>query len=706
MISFEIAVDRILFKLSWENMQGFREITLSRPPTTSELNLDLVCSETVITCNQFAFLTRTHRVNALKRMLSFATQNGMEVPGRGSPGWKRFVNEHYIHHLSHPEKLNASGDKILETLRMEWRQSIYLYRNLKQRHVIPLNVLIPAIKKPRIPDDEGSSDVLDSVEETLWPLTDTNHLWPKTYLVDKTLNVSTDIFLEKLQSDLENRTLTIVTACEKYWNKVIICQSIGENLIKSISTEEIERVLASGVFYVNHRYIADANNPDGAAWFLAMLDHFFLRTDELKTISFPAMKNIPFFGPFCSNGYMRARMSDKLREIAGENAAPTENINETLNRLLGHLSARDCGAAAAILTAENPKFTPHSLRRADYLSQDNKPIHYYNSELGRLMWSVSKPRAKARKASALPPLSQKIYTQLVKATMKSRLRLMLDGDPNYRKLFLTSTFKWVGLSSNLDQILTTTLGVCLYKVLESALRDRDVSKEIFSLKRIRGSQAMISFLKEGTYQAAANTLGNSISVVMKRYIPKWLKQRWNVRILRTFQTKLIILATKGRPWHLAASDFLTENDLFQFIIREAAVSVASDPMSIDLKRYAAELTEDAVNHIVKPLTMHKMVLKLDSGTLAAVFLLAELRANASSNEHMDSKTGINDNFVITLARLLNCTYDTSMSADADNAIAGNIAGLSIPHFQAVYLEARKIKSEWENKVITATTLTT
>ncbi|MFP0194992.1 hypothetical protein ACKJSM_07420 [Pseudomonas sp. PHC1] len=704
MILFQIAADHILFQLTWQNKKRSRDMELPRPPLASETILTSICNETVRICQRFARITSTHRINALKRILGYATAQGKELPALSSKEWKVFINEHYIYHLSHPEKLNEDGDKILETMRAEWRQILYLYKNLKQRHIIPLDIVIPTMKQPIIPDDETGADVLDSVEETLWPLTNVNDLWPKTYLVDKSLNISTDKFLDKLQSDLHSRTETIVLACEAYWENVVICQRIGESLIKSIPVEKIEEVLSSGNFYVNHRYIADAYNPDGAAWFLAMIEYFFLQTGELDAISYKAMKKIPFFRPFCRNSYMRARMDKELRKIAGAHGAPTKNINETLNRLLGYLSARDCGAAAAILTAENPKFNPHALRAADYLSDDDKPIHYYNSELGQLMWSVSKPRAKSRKISALPPRSHKIYVELVKATMKARIRLMLAGDINYRKMFLTSSYEWVGLSSSLDQILTTKLGVSLYQTLETELTNGDVSRKIFTLKRIRGTQALISFLKEGTYQAAANTLGNSIAVIIVRYIPKWLKQRWNVRILRTFQTKLIVLATKGKPWHFAASDFLTQNDLFNFIIREATVSVASDPLSIDLKRYAAELTEDAVHHLVERLVNHKVILKLDATSLAAIFLFAEMHNSPQKKQYEDADTGITEDSITTLARLLHCAYDISKDPSAKGTIIGNIAGLSVPYFQAVYVEALELKSELAKKFITVATI--
>ncbi|MEG7744715.1 hypothetical protein U2242_15205, partial [Listeria monocytogenes] len=91
-------------------------------PLASETILTSICNETVRICQRFAHITRTHRINALKSVLGYATDQEKGLPALGSKEWKVFINEHYIYHLSHPEKLNKDGDKILETMRAEWRQ--------------------------------------------------------------------------------------------------------------------------------------------------------------------------------------------------------------------------------------------------------------------------------------------------------------------------------------------------------------------------------------------------------------------------------------------------------------------------------------------------------------------------------------------------------------------------------------------------------
>lgn len=327
---------------------------MPRPTLASEVNLEILCSETARISQRFAPYTATARVGSLRKILSFANDSVRALPAPDSAEWKIFINEHYLYHLLHPEKLNDDGDKEFESMRTEWTQISYLYKSFKQKNIIPSDTIIPAMRQPQISGDERSAEILDSVEATLWPLTDADELWPKTFLIDRGLNLSTDQFLDTLQSDVEKRTQTILSACENYWDNVVECQRVGEDLINSISFETIEAVLASGNFFIGRRYIADPTNPDGAAWFLAVINYYFLATDELSAISYRALSKIPFFQPLCRNGYMKKKMAIKLTEIAGKYRAPTLDINETLNRLLGHLSARDCGAAAAILVAENP----------------------------------------------------------------------------------------------------------------------------------------------------------------------------------------------------------------------------------------------------------------------------------------------------------------------------------------------------------------
>ncbi|WP_139832801.1 hypothetical protein [Pseudomonas sp. B5(2017)] len=704
MHSYELTPTQIVFRAEWPGKKGLRETKIHRPTLTSEESLHMLCRHVLELCNRGTRFSAAQRIRVLKHLLRFARKASKTIPEPGDSNWRTFIYEHFIFHLSHTEKLRGSDDKSDESLRFEWRGSLVLYKHLKHKGIIPRNIVLPLMKEVGFSGDEGGLDVLDSCEEQLWDLTDPEVLWPKTFLVDKELNITTDKFLENLQYKLTKRSEGIIRACRSYWDKLIYCQAIGASLINSIPTSKIEQVLESGDFYINGKHIADPRNPDGVAWFLSVIDYYFMHTSELKFISYELMKEIPFLRPICSSHKILARMNKQIREIAGEYGVPMTRINETLNRLLGHISARDCAAAAAILIAENPRFTSISLQEANYLSTTDKPVHYYNSDLDCLMWSVSKPRAKTRKASPLTPTSLQIYTDVVRATFKARLHLMRNNNPDYRKLFLTSSFNWVGMNTAINTMFTGPQGFNLYTVLEAELIEAGVFKESFSLKRIRGTQGLIAFLKEGTYQAVATTLGNSIAVVKAHYIPKWLMSRWNIRILRVFQTKLIVLATKNKPWQIEASDFLTKEDLFEFVTTSAIEADTSDPISMELKRYAREITEDAAKFLIEPLLRHKVILNLDPLAFAATFLFAEMHnlAKAGNKQYRDERTGISAESLVTLANLLHATYESCLNNKSCHPIINNITGLSAPSFQRIYTQALKIKSELSQKVSSAT----
>lgn len=704
MYSYELTPTHIIFHSKWLNKNGHRVTKISRPAHLPEESLNVICGEVLLMNQRVAGVSAVRNYYALTSMLRYTQYQNATFPKAGDPGWRKFIYEHYIHHLSNPSKLNGSGDKSQVTMHEEWAGVLICYKHMKQRGIIPQNIVLPRVTDVGLREENRGSDILDSTEERLWNLTDVNEFWPKTFLIDKDLNSSTDKFLEKLQSELEKRSEGIIRACRDYWDILMRCHEVGKALIESIPLQEIESVLRSGEFYVDGRHIADPLNPKGLAWFLAVIDYYFYRTGELKLVSYELMKKIPFLRPICNTKRNRTRINRRINDAAGKDRAPTTTINETLNRLLGHLSARDCAAATAILIAENPKFTPKALEEADYLSTTDKPIHYYNSELDCLMWSVSKSRSRSRKTSALSPRSRQIYTDVVRCTFKARLHLMLKGDPCYRKLFLTSTSKSVGICTSISTVFKIDLGVSLYAALEAQLTGAGVSANSFNLKRIRGTQGLITFLREGTYQAVANTLGNSISIVKRHYIPKWLMLRWNIRILRLFQTKLVVLATKDKPWQLEACDFLTEADLFEFIVKSAIESETEDPISTSLKHYAAQITEDAVEYILEPLTRHKALLKLDPSALAAIFLFAEMHCHIKNQDkqYSDIKTGISTESILTLAHLFHATYAIINEEKHHNAIITNITGFSIPFFQRTYTEALQIKSKLADKISTAT----
>lgn len=703
MFSYEITTSSIIFRVEWPSIKGSKEITIPKPGHMSEINLKSICTEVLTVCSRGAKLSGFSHIRNLKRVLHFCEAMKMDFPRPNSPAWSSFIYEHYIFHLSHPEKKLNTGDKTLKTLEGEWSDATILYKHLKHRKIIPKITIICNMKKLPSLDNAGTTEVLDSKEEALLSPKDFNEFWPKCYLIDKDLNSSTDKFLDNIQSELKTRSEGVIRACEAYWDRLMHCHSIGNAAIQAVSINEIEEVIDSGDFYRNGVYLADPDSQEGVKWFLAVADYYFNRTDELKYFAFHRMAKIPFFEKIFSSRKMFVRMSQRIRGLAGEYAAPTSNITETLQRLLGHVSVRDCAAASAILIAQNPKFNPHSLQNADYLSADDKPIHYFDSQLNALMWSVSKPRARARKTSALPPLSRKIYTDLVRATMKARLRLMLEGDVNYRKLFLATSDTWVGLCMSISITFNATTGLSLYSVLQAELESAGVAKSSFTLRRIRGTQGLLAFLKEGTYQSVANTLGNNIAVAKSHYIPEWLKRRWNIRILRIFQTKLVVLATKNKPWQLQASDFLTMDDLFIFVKNCTMAAETSDPISISLKKYAAELTEDTVNFVAKPLAFHQMALKLDAYSFAAIFMFAE-NYKANPHSHLDLSSGISADTIVTLSNVLHIAYTTTQENQYSNAILGNICGLSIPQFQHVYQQAVEIQQENSSKFRSVSTI--
>lgn len=706
MYTFEITSTHIIFRTSWPNKKGFRQTSIVKPSSLTEERLILICSSAMEMCQRGARHTSIHIIRIVKKILRLTAHRNVDIPKPGDMEWRVFIHEHYIFHLSHPEKLRGTGDKDRISMEAEWRSVRDFYKRLMHKSIIPYTIDIPRIHKLSFSDDHGSADILDSVHETYSAMESVNELWPKSFLIDKNLNTPTDEFLASLQSDLERRSEGIVSACQGYWEKVVACQAIGAQLIDSIPKGKIKEVLATGAFHANGTHLADPDSPDGLAWFLAVIDFYFQETDELDFISYELMTRIPFLRPICIHPDLLPRMTYRIRQAAGENGAPACRVNETLNRLLGHISARDCAAAAAILTADNPKFTPTALREADYLSADDKPIHHFNSELGCMMWSVSKGRAGARKVSALSPRSAKAYAQVVRATLKARWKLMTKGDSAYRKLFLTSTCKWVGMSSNIGAVFTARIGVSLYDALKTELAAAGVAKGSFSLKRIRGTQGMISFLKEGTYQSVATTLGNSIAVVKSNYVPSWLKHRWNVRILRIFQTKLVVLATRNKPWLVDATDFLTKEDLFRFVINSAKAAEGRDPISLTLRQYATEITEDAARYVVEPLLLHKMTLKLDASAFAAIFMFADMQLvpTTRADRFDDPASGLSEDSLVALSRLLHAAYDASIEASNSSSALNNITGFSLSKFQDIYLEALRIKAKISGNISSAVLL--
>lgn len=418
-------------------------------------------------------------------------------------------------------------------------------------------------------------------------------------------------------------------------------------------------------------------------------------TDELSTLNFKELKKLPFFRRVIKNTKTRPLITAQLWKVAGSDCVENSIVNETFNRLLGNLSPRDCAVACVIIISENPTFNPSALVNVRLYTQHGKCFLRGNSDTKRITLSVSKPRAIDRKVSNLPLLSAKVVNDVIRCTTIARKRLLDQKRSGWRKLFLISTRNQIGSNTDFNKSLAIYPGLSLYDIYKSKFEEVGISQSMMNLYRLRCTQGILEFLRTGSLQSVATLLGNSVQVVQAKYIPKWMVHRWNTRLLRVIDQKIILVATEGSPWQLEASDFETREELQNFIRKILVGLKNGDALSEAIRTRLGHYSADP-NSLIQMFVESELLFKLCPQSLAAIYAYADVVEKMPANEtlKLDSVTGLPLWAYVVLKKLftqtINLNFDTATNAEI--AIADRIGGDSLSAVKNIHNAALKLVS--------------
>lgn len=601
--------------------------------------------------------------------------------------WDAFFYEHFSSHLENPA--------ILYSVRIaEWHKIRDIYIEVQRRGSIPINAIIPSASiqggchdsaEPPLGYETIRLTVPSSLSEIL----------PKGHLAETGLELDDDTYIENLREKFKNVSDTVVDACIDYWKVMRCCHQIGKDLIDIIPEDEIRKALDNKAYFVDGMHLAHPNRPLGINWFLAVLKYYLRNTLELTAISSEQLMEIPFFRPIIYNNKIRPLLLKKLREIAGGKSFGEHTINETLSRLLGLLSNRDCAAACCILIIENPSFPPYSLVSANLYTQAGKFYLRARSGGKRLVFSVDKPRAGRRKTSQLPELSSQIVADLMECTEVLRINLRSRGKSSWRKLFLIANESQIGCTGvGISKTMAVSSGITLYSALKPFLVPAGIQVENFNLSTLRSTQGILTFLEHGSLRKVADILNNTVQVVRARYIPPWLIIRWATRTIRIMQQKIIVVATEGTPWQLNATDFSTAKALRSFISKMLRDIKSGDAFSEMVRKRLGHHMPEGVESRNADL-QSELIVGVDARSMAALYTYVHLfpePASATSLEAPGMHEGRNTmsdaeirqiTSILTSAAAL-VTDELTM---AESAIIDKVTGDSVTEFRQVHASA-------------------
>jgi hypothetical protein len=613
-------------------------------------------------------------------ILEFLTKHDVFVDT--SLNWDEILYLHLVEKLQNKEIAQR-------TRVMQWQTIEKIYKELARLNTIPCDAIIPSGTVRSGCAEDALPPIGHKRKDVAVPVT-MGDLLPKHALIAQGLELEDDEFIEKLEDRLQNGVDAQIELLTDYWDKVISCWQIGKALLSKVSTSALEERLANKDFHKDGQHIAHPAAPDGMAWFLRGVQHYALTTYELDKINFNQLCKLPFFRDLFEIEGIENSILNKLYDISASSAPPACKANrqptELISRLLGLLSKRDCAAACCILTLENPSFNADSIANADLYTQNGKLYLKAQTIHQRLIFSVSKPRARKRKVSVLSPLSIRIVMDVVQATSDIRERQKFLYKRNWRKLFLISTRKQIGSISRPSSIISTGSGITLYSLFEARLKQVEIDQFSFNLSTMRSTQAILCFLKHGSIKMVADLLNNSIQVVKKHYIPLWMMIYWGNRILRTIQQKIIIVATEGSAWQLEASDFLDAGSLRKFITKILREIKNGDAFSEMIRERLGKYSSEP---LAQPYREMKLLIPMGIEELGFLYAYSDaVQPRNTMPVTFDDSTMSDEQIrsIVELIRQCDRVLDNELS-DADYAVLANISGDSLMQFQQTHIAA-------------------
>jgi len=588
-------------------------------------------------------------------------------------GWQNIVVTMY------EKTLQAHGR--LETKIAYWSAAEKLIKELCRMGVISPTIAIPNTRS-NTRSGERTTAPLGYNTEKIKIAETPDDILPKKFMIERDLDKPDDLYLSQFRDELESNTKIVSNALKGYWTEMLETHKIGINLINSLPSEERKLVLQNNGYDQNGEHVCSRNNPNALAWFLTLVKHRF-DSGSISAISVRELKRASF-------GVSGVRLNELFH--AAKDICPTRYINATFcneyaTRLIGLLSMVDCNAAIALLIINNPNFTPEGIAFADLFMENGETYVQVDSEQGLVRFSISKPRAHERKATHLNKISRDILSSLLDCTSSIRCLLKKKNNRNWRRLFLYLNPR--GMANRPNKIGNN-------KIHKNSLKQRlavdlDAIKKNLSLapRVLRATQGIITFLKTGSLSVTAMVLGNSISVTQSNYVPRWLVRRFGNRTLRILSQKIIVVATHGHPWSLAASDFLTPDDLHRFIVRILEEATGNDPFSVIARKKLSGSVKTTTKNLIKD----ELHFNIHPDILAALYSYETKVTCMALTEQVriHPDTNLSHQAVCSIAKIsrLAAEIDVDTASEADLKIALSFAGDALDELKAAHHQALK-----------------
>jgi len=255
---------------------------------------------------------------------------------------------------------------------------------------------------------------------------------------------------------------------------------------------------------------------------------------------------------------------------------------------------------AATLVANHPEITPAYLSGLQLFDKNGKLAGLRVTGGSTYLVSVKPRKGKTgEQPIRLNPQSLRAVRQLLVLTAAVRGYLKTKKDDSWRLLFL-STGKGFGYPLAVSKFSYPVHRLKAELMAGAGVTDKDASDlaSRFSLRGLRATKAIQILIETHSESQMADALGHQQfdPHLLARYLPGPIRAFFRVRWIRAFQTHLLIEATRGTPWTLDATGLNSDDEVTQFLEKNAFTK-----LPVFIKSPDAESLPSAANDSISPI---------------------------------------------------------------------------------------------------------
>jgi hypothetical protein len=508
------------------------------------------------------------------------TVDDFDCPRFMSQFWRDF----FVHYVS--TKYSNKSSSQIATLMINWRNNFtYLVKSFLVPHGVfveqwgafpsPPAKLVPGAKTNIVMTAEGYGVKTNLITHIPLQLTDDQAI---------------EILFNQIESEIKIITDWAEIACDEIWRKYLR----RRDLEKIGSPREVQNV---GGNTGGHKWKTDRKNIDYLANAAATFNRDGFNSDPHR---------------------LRVLYPTPLWQTAIELGLPITDA------LFPH---------CCLLVANHPSITPSFLEGFELYNINGALTGFTKTDNGARLVG-HKDRAGDLHSQQIVHLNEttiKIVEQIIAITAPLRDYLKSRADDNWRYLLLTCQ-RGFGYPHRVQNLATTTSDKPRKAILISSIvsllgkHTEEVSDLInrFSLRALRASCGVVVYLKTQSVEKMSIALGHVRydPRLLDRYLPAPLKEFFQERWIRIFQTGIIVESLRDSTHLLKAADFENREELQTFLTNHA----------LDFSRIPGQPTE---TNKIRP-TDREVVFGVNTEILTALLTLQ--KSSETNQGGLDGKS--------------------------------------------------------------------